>query len=67
MTTIGRNSGLFIVAIGLTGCCDENVRVMVLPGRQDARMCMQAVKEGRSSPMTVDLTRFRGQAVVFVS
>jgi hypothetical protein len=44
---------LLAVVVGATGCCDENVKILVLAGHQEARTCIQAVKDGKSSLTTV--------------
>src|SRR4051812_4145514 len=53
MTTIGRLSVLLVVAMGASACCDDNVKVIVLPGHVDLRACMEAARTGKSSPFTV--------------
>jgi hypothetical protein len=53
MSTSIRLAILGFCAFAAAACCDENVRVVVLAGRQEARACMEAVREGKSAPLTV--------------
>jgi hypothetical protein len=53
MNTIRHLAPFLFVAIVITGCCDENVKLLVLPGHQEPRTCLEAAKQGKSSPVSI--------------
>jgi hypothetical protein len=53
MRTILRLVPLLFAAIVVTGCCKENVKILVLAGHQTSRACTEAADQGKSSILTV--------------
>jgi hypothetical protein len=53
VTAVSRLVILGFAGLSAAACCDENVKVIVLAGHQEMRACVEAVRDGKSSPLAV--------------